>query len=208
MTALLFVDVDTQQDFCHPDGALFVKQAPAVLPNIRRLVKRALDQDALLVGSVDTHDHTAWEFAANGGPFPPHCVKGTPGWLKVKGTLPERAVFVPDGSPACTPEVPADTQAVVFEKQVYSLFANPRAEPLLDSLLQARGLTRGDVRAVVFGVATDYCVKEAALGLRARGFEVAVVTDAIAPVDPATGEQALNAMKAAGCHTLTARSLT
>lgn len=208
MTHLLFVDVDTQHDFCAADGALFVPSAPQMLPNIRALVGAAVAGGHLLVGSVDTHDFTAWEFEANGGPFPPHCLKGTPGWLKMQGTLPKRSVFVPDGSPACTPEIPQDAQAVLFEKQVYSLFANPRAEPLLDALLQRRGLTRADVRAVVFGVATDYCVKEAALGLRMRGFDVALVTDAIAPVAPDSGEAALQAMLTAGCQPITTRSLT
>ena len=159
----LFVDVDTQRDFCDPSGALFVPGAPAILDAVRALVGRAVATGHLLVGSVDTHDFTAWEFAANGGPFPPHCVKGTPGWLKMQGTLPERAVFVPDvaGRSEAAP-IPEGAQAVLFEKEVYSLFANPAAEPTLDALLARRGLGRGDVEAVVFGVATDYCVQAAA----------------------------------------------
>jgi len=202
---LLFVDVDTQHDFCDPKGALFVKGAPAALGAARALIERALTSDALLVGSVDTHDFTAWEFEANGGPFPPHCKKGTPGWLKAPGTLPERAVFVPVGEGAA--DVPEAAQAVYFEKEVYSLFVNPRAEPTLDALLARRGWTRADTCAVVFGVATDYCVQAAALGLVERGFEVVVVTDAIAAVAPETGAAALEKMKAAGCRLETTRSL-
>ena len=91
---MFYVDVDTQYDFCDPKGALAVKGAQDILPNIRSLLAHA--HGSLIVGSVDTHDFSAWEFAENGGPFPPHCVKGTPGWLKMPGTLPSRAGFVPN----------------------------------------------------------------------------------------------------------------
>ncbi len=207
-TPLLMIDVDTQQDFCAPGGALFVAGVPGVMPNIKALIEVGTSQDNLLVSSVDTHDFSAWEFEDNGGPFPAHCVKGTPGWLKMQGTLPSRTLFVPQGEANNVPELPEGLQGVVFEKEVYSLFANPRAEPVLDALLNQRGLGRGDVQAVVFGVATDYCVKAAALGLRGRGYEVAVVTDAIAAVSDETGQAALEEMKAAGCTLVTTESLT
>jgi len=57
-----------------------------------------------IIGSVDSHAWDAWEFASSEarGPngekpgFPDHCVKGTPGWLKVTGTLPPRFRFLPN----------------------------------------------------------------------------------------------------------------
>ena len=201
MTPRLFVDVDTQHDFCAPSGALFVPGAPAILDNVRRLIDHAVESDeTLLVGSVDSHNFTAWEFAANGGPFPPHCVKGTPGWLKMPGTLPDHAVFVPDLLQAEHGKVvPSGATAVYFEKEVYSMFANPEAEPLIDHLLTERGWPRDQVQAVVFGVATDYCVKAAAEGLRDRGFEVLVVSDAIAAVGDDTGRAALEHLSNLGC---------
>jgi nicotinamidase/pyrazinamidase len=194
----LYVDVDTQWDFCDPAGALAVRGAPAALEGCRALIRRAVLSRSLLVGSVDTHDFTAWELVANGGPFPPHCIKGTRGWLKIEGTLPERAVWIPNV--ACEVQIPEDATAVLFEKEVYSLFANPLAEPILDRLLARRGLSRSDVEAVVFGVATDYCVKAAALGLRERGFAVTVIEDAIAGVAADTERAALAEMRAAGCR--------
>ncbi|MEM7675678.1 MAG: isochorismatase family cysteine hydrolase [Myxococcota bacterium] len=199
MKPSLFVDVDTQHDFCDPRGALFVGGAPTILDNVRRLIRAATEQKSLLVGSVDSHNYTAWEFAANGGPFPPHCVKGTPGWLKMPDTLPERAVFVPDLLRSTHDDiVPDDASAIYFEKEVYSMFANPEAEPLIDHLLSKRGLKRADVSAVVFGVATDYCVKAAAEGLHDRGFEVTVVTDAVAAVDDAAGIETLKNLNQKG----------
>lgn len=206
----VFVDVDTQSDFCALGGALFVSGAPAAMPACARLVARAVADGALLVGSVDSHAHDAWEFATNGnrGPagedprFPPHCVKGTPGWLKLPETLPARFYFVPvvpDERAAA--RVPPGTQAVYFEKEVYSLFANPNAAPVLDALAPA-----GPLEFVVFGVATDYCVRAAALGLLGwiadrparAGSRVVVAADAIAAVTDEGGAAAVRELAAAG----------
>jgi nicotinamidase/pyrazinamidase len=216
----VFVDVDTQHDFCRPDGALFVSGAPAAMPACARLVARAVADGAVLVGSVDSHAHDAWEFAGNGrvGPagedprFPPHCVKGTPGWLKLPETLPARFYFVPVvPDPEAAARIPPRTQAVYFEKEVYSLFANPNAAPVLDAIAPA-----GPVEFVVFGVATDYCVRAAALGLRewidARpqraGSRVVVASDAIAAVTPEGGAAALRALADAGVALATTDALT
>ena len=88
-----------------------------------------------------------------------------------------------------------------FEKEVYSLFANPNAAPVLDALCPA-----GPLEFVVFGVATDYCVRAAALGLKdwiaARpdrvGSRVVVASDAIAAVTEEGGRSALQELSAAG----------
>ena len=199
----LFVDVDTQHDFCHPEGALHVPGAPKIMGAVQALIGAgARRTDVLLVGSVDTHDFTAWEFAENGGPFPPHCLKGTPGWLKMPDTLPERSIFVPNVTGTPSP-VPEGTEAIYFEKEVYSLFANPQAETIVTRLLETRRLRPSEVEAIVFGVATDYCIKAAALGLRERGFPVSVVRDATAAVADASDKQAQEVMRAAGCRFIT-----
>ena len=62
------------------------------------------------------------------------------------------------------------TQGVYFEKEVYSLFANPLAERFLASLAARLPGERAALELVVYGVATDYCVKAAALGLAERGY--------------------------------------
>lgn len=208
----IYIDVDTQFDFCDPAGALFVKGAPAIMDNVRALIAQATKTGDLLFGSVDSHNFSAWEFAENGGPFPPHCVKGTPGWLKMPGTLPDRAVFVPNlpkeeqikNHSALLPE---GAKAIFFEKEVYSLFANPEAENVMKTVLKAQNIDQTQTQSIVFGVATDYCVKAAALGLRERGYPVSVVTDAIAAVDEAGGQAAVEEMKAAGCQLVTTSEL-
>jgi nicotinamidase/pyrazinamidase len=202
----VLIDVDTQHDFCDPQGALFVAGADALSGRFRALTERAVASGTPIVGSVDSHAFDAWEFAGapEAGPkgerpgFPPHCVKGTAGWLKVPGTLAARARFVPNvamGDADLRAHVePHGPQQILLEKEVYSLFANPNADGVLDLIL---GSGAEPARFVVYGVALDYCVRAAALGLveylqrRARQGEVWLCADATASVVAAGGEAAL-----------------
>lgn len=208
MARRIYIDVDTQYDFCDPKGALFVKGAVEATRVSAKLVQQAVREGSLVLGSVDSHNHEAWEFSTNEnkGPsgekpgFPPHCVKGTWGWLKVPETLPERFAFV--AVDAVEPSYPESSQAVYFEKEVYSLFVNPNAAKVLDKVV-------GDeaVEFVVFGVATDYCVRAAALGLRswaaakegaAARSTVTVVRDAVAGVAEESTQAAWKELEVAG----------
>ena len=176
----------------------------------------ATDHDAPIVSSVDSHAFDAWEFAgaAVAGPrgerpnFPPHCVKGTPGWLKVPGTLAERVRFVPN-VPLRHDELRRAVRAnrpqqIVLEKEVYSLFANPNADLVLDELVG-----QAPARFFVFGVALDYCVRAACVGLeeylsrKHLDGEVWLVEDATAPVTAAGGEKTLAALAEANVHVRT-----
>lgn len=211
----LLIDVDVQSDFCEKTGALFVPGSPNDV--FRALVAWAVATDTRILGSVDSHAWDAWELASNTrvGPngekpnFPDHCIKGTRGWLKVDGTLPPRFRFLPN-----VPDAPfgdivgellrGDTQAVYFEKEVYSLFANPLAEPFLRGLV---ALLPSPPELFVFGVATDYCVKAAALGLAERGYRTALLTDAIAGITPEGTTAALDEMRRAGVRLTTSAEL-
>jgi nicotinamidase/pyrazinamidase len=212
---VVLIDVDVQNDFCEKTGSLHVPGAPN--ERFRTLVRWAVDRGVRIVGSVDSHAWDAWEFASNqnrgpGGEkpnFPDHCVKGTPGWLKLEGTLPRRFRFLPNVADAPLGNTVAelasgDTQAVYFEKEVYSLFANPLAERFLRSYVT---LLEQPPELVVFGVATDYCVKAAALGLAERGYKTALLTDAIAGITAEGTQAALAAMERAGVRLTTTAEL-
>jgi nicotinamidase/pyrazinamidase len=211
----VLVDVDIQNDFCLPDGALSVAGSPNDL--YRALVAHAVKEKLPILGSVDSHAYDAWEFASSAAPapdgakpnFPDHCVKGTRGWLKVDGTLPPRFRFVP-----CVPGLDAEAlaaelargaaQALYFEKEVYSLFVNPNAEGVLASLARRAGEA---LECVVFGVATDYCVKAAALGLRERGYDTALVTDGVRGITDAGTAAALSEMTARGVRMISSAAV-
>jgi nicotinamidase/pyrazinamidase len=211
----VLVDVDVQFDFCDAKGALFVRGSPN--DRFRALVKWAVGRGVRILGSVDSHAWDAWEFASNTTAcpsgekpnFPDHCVKGTPGWLKVEGTLPPRFRFLPNAADVPFESVVAemqrgDTQAVYFEKEVYSLFANPLAERFVRAFV---GSFDAPPELFVFGVATDYCVKAAALGLAERGYRTALLTDAIAGITPEGTAKALAEMQRAGVRLTTSAEL-
>jgi nicotinamidase/pyrazinamidase len=192
MELIVRVDVDTQNGFCHPKGGLAVHGAEKILPLVGRLNREAEERGYRLLGSVDTHESYSAEFQENGGPWPVHCVKGTWDWLKAPETLPKRFLIVAAAHYERALERP--DVALYFEKDLYSLFDNPNAEPIVRELA-ARG-----ARFQVYGVATDYCVKAAALGIRQRApaARIQVITDAVAAVTPPGGEQALAEMRAKG----------
>ncbi len=89
---------------------------------------------------------------------------------------------------------------MIFEKPTFDVFDNP-------NFIEYIRRERYD-EFVVFGVATDYCVRAAAVGLAKRGFGVIVVTDAVRAVNPETGGKALEEMKSLGVKFKTTDEIT
>jgi nicotinamidase/pyrazinamidase len=170
-TALIAVDV--QGDFL-PGGSLAVADGFAVVPP---LVAAAHSAD-VVVATRDWHTPDHVSFAARGGPWPPHCVAGTPG-----GALEPRIdriadVVVSKGSNS--------------EVDAYSGFDRTP----LAALLRAMDVDR----VVVGGLATDYCVRATVLDALREGFAVTVLRDAVRAVEvsPGDGARALAEMQDAG----------
>jgi nicotinamidase/pyrazinamidase len=170
-TALLAVDV--QPDFM-PGGALAVAGGDAVVAPLLRAAQRA----DLVVATRDWHPADHVSFAARGGPWPVHCVAGTPG-----------ALIAPKIDRIADVVVSKGTNS---EADAYSGFDGTP----LAALLHAAGVTR----LLVGGLATDYCVRATALDALREGFEVVVLRDAVRAVDvePGAGRRALEEMRAAG----------
>lgn len=188
-----FIDVDTQFDFMSPQGALYVPGAENLLPVLERLTRFAVDNGIPIVSTLDAHESDDPEFAR----FPPHCVKDTPGYTKVPETLlPGHALISGEPQAGELPEAPQ----WLLEKQVFSLFDNPNAKRLLRGPAAA-------ARYVVYGVATEYCVRANVLDLLDRGLSIVLLTDAILPVDSAAGESALAEMRTRGVVLTTAGEL-
>lgn len=206
----ILVDVDTQIDFMAPEGSLYVPASPSVVPDIRKILQQADLRGVPILGSVDSHGYDSWEFQDNGGPFPTHCVKGQPGWTRFHHDLPARTRFVAmqepvDGtvstlagesshaagnrtlSAADLASEAIDGVGIYFEKEVYSLFSNPVAEIIIETLVDRLG-GRDAVQFDVIGYCTGgYCVDEAAFGLAERGYRVRVLGYATAAIGGTDG---------------------
>ncbi|MFN3428891.1 MAG: cysteine hydrolase family protein [Candidatus Sericytochromatia bacterium] len=184
-TRTILVDIDTQFDFMDPTGALYVPGAERLYGVQSALRAVAAERGIPHLATMDTHTPDDPEFTQYS--FPPHCVRGTAGWAKVDATR----QTAPFPVKADGPEVLAHRE-LLFQKNTFDAFSNPAFGAAVARLAPAE--------AVVFGVATDYCVKAAVLGLLAAGVPVVVVEDAIAAVTAETGEAAIAEMKAAGAR--------
>lgn len=94
-TALLIVDA--QNDF-FPGGALPVPDGDAILPALNAYVHIFHDAGWPVFASRDWHPSETTHFHSFGGPWPAHCVQGTPGAAFHTGlALPEEAIVVSKG---------------------------------------------------------------------------------------------------------------
>jgi nicotinamidase/pyrazinamidase len=84
---------------------------------------------------------------------------------------------------------------LIVEKPVYDFTTNVNFDAILASL--------GQPRFVVFGVATEYCVRSDVLALRKRNLPVALVLDAIKPISEEGGRKAIAEMVAEGAQLVT-----
>jgi nicotinamidase/pyrazinamidase len=195
---LVFLDVDTQVDFMLPSGALYVPQAEEIVPQLKDLMRCAELHHIPVISSADAHPPDDPSFAE----WAPHCVVGTPGQRRIRETELGGARVVANRPGAFAPPANWSGQTVI-EKTEYDVSTNPNFEAVLDSLHRWLGRPVGKVHFVVFGVATEYCVRSSALALRHRGLPVDLVTDAIQPINEEGGRKALEEMVAAGVRLTT-----
>jgi nicotinamidase/pyrazinamidase len=170
------VIVDFQNDFC-PGGALAVPDGDAIAAQLNDLASSG--EYDLVVATRDWHPPDHSSFAEQGGPWPVHCVAGTPGAELHHGLDPTPIdVVVDKGQDRLT--------------EGYSGFEGTR----LAELLRERGVDH----VTVVGLATDYCVKNTALDALREGFNVTVDSTATRGVEvqPGDSERALGELRAAG----------
>jgi nicotinamidase/pyrazinamidase len=168
-------DVDTQVDFMHPDGKLYVRGAEQTVPAMKVLVDAARAAGIVHVASADDHELTDAEIAAEPDfrtTYPPHCLRGTRGARKIPETDQQDPVPI---ALELLPEQYLEGREFLLLKKSFDVFTNPNTDRLLDRL-------RPD-RVVVFGVATDVCDDAAIRAFLARGLKVRFVEDAARGLD-------------------------
>jgi nicotinamidase/pyrazinamidase len=191
MARVIFWDVDTQFDFMHADGKLYVPDAEHIIPNLKQLTDYAHGHGIRIVASAD--DHVAGHPEISERPdwkttFPPHCMRGTPGQRKIAETaLTDPLVIEPvRADPAALADrVRAHRGDILFHKHRFDVFTNENVMPVLEALAP------DDI--VLYGVATDVCDKAAVEGLLERlpQARLFVVTDAVKGIDKDVSEQLL-----------------
>ena len=170
--ALLIVDV--QRDFL-PGGALAVPEGDQVVPVLASVSGYFSRQRLPVIASRDWHPPDHCSFQAQGGPWPPHCVAGTPGAELDPGLrLPPDTLIV--------------DKAGTSDKDAYSAFEGTE----LDHRLKRQGVRR----LFIGGLVTEYCVLNTAADAIKNGYEVVLINDAIRAIDRAEGRRAIDTLRA------------
>ena len=181
----VFVDIDTQFDFMNPRGNLYVPDAEDIIDNIIKLFDYAKEHKIKILSSVDAHTVDDPEFKL----FPSHCIKGTLGNQKIEASTCKDNIFIENVEQDIT-ESMMDHEQIIVESQTFDIFESINTDGIVNKL--------DACNYVVFGVATDYCVKAAVLGLLKRGYSVSLVTDATKAITKEGEEKSLNEMKDTG----------
>ncbi|MCU1339968.1 MAG: isochorismatase hydrolase [Bryobacterales bacterium] len=189
----VFFDVDTQLDFMYPAGALYVPGAESIVPQVAALNRFAAEHGIPVVSTMDAHTENDPEFLQ----WPPHCVAGTAGQQKPAATLLESRLAIPSTPRNFDVE---GARQILIEKQSVDCFTNPNLPALLDRL--------DAEQCVIYGVVTEICVRNAALGLLRSGRRVKLVTDAVRNLDDTKCAQFLQEFAAAGGELATVREIT
>jgi nicotinamidase/pyrazinamidase len=173
----VFVDIDSQRDFLDPAGALYVPGSQAILPRLASLTRHARVNAIPVLATACAHSPDDEELTQ----FPPHCMVGTPGQHRVDATAWKGSVVV-------APDEAFDgrlTAHLTLEKRALDIFSRRDAGQVVARYNEGRPWF------VVYGVATEYCVRCAVLGLLQRGCRVAVVVDGIRAIDAARETEVL-----------------
>ncbi len=178
--ALLIVDV--QNDFL-PGGSLAVVGAEAIIPVLNRYIDFFTLRSLPVFASRDWHPVRHCSFSDRGGPWPGHCVAGTPGaefssLLK----LPQQLFVI--------------SKATHEDQDAYSAFDGTNLANLF--------MQHGVERLFIGGLATDYCVLHTVQDALKHGFAVSLLVDAVGAVNVVAdaGERAIDAMLSAGAVAL------
>ncbi len=155
------VVVDVQNDFL-PGGALGVPHGDEILEPLNGYVALFRERGLPIVATRDWHPPDHCSFAAQGGPWPVHCVAGSEGAeLASALVLPEATIEI--------------RKASTVDKDAYSGFDGTD--------LAARLRALGVRRVFVAGLATDYCVLHTVLDALGERLETVVLEDAVRAVD-------------------------
>jgi len=182
--------VDMQGDFTiWKEGSLGVPGSDAAfVKKVEQATRELKEAGFLIFGTQDWHppDHISFYTNHPGkNPFdviqingrtqvlwPPHCVQGT------------------------------ENAKILLDDELFTAIARKGQNPMFDSYsgFQDHGGMKTDLdmilqtyhvsSLVIYGIATDYCVKATALDAAAMGYEVAVVGDLCRGVAPETTDQA------------------
>jgi len=210
MPRTIFWDVDTQVDFMKETGKLYVPGSEEIIPVVRALTDYAHARGIPIVASADDHVPGHRELSRTPDwktTFPDHCMRGTPGQLKIAETALRDPLVVepePEDPAALAARVRAHVAAggdLLLHKHWFDVFTNPNVPAVLDAL--------DPETIVLYGVATDVCDRYAVEGLLAHrpGTRLWFVADAARAIDRDAERALLDMWRAHGVRMVSAADI-
>jgi nicotinamidase/pyrazinamidase len=198
----IFWDVDTQHDFMDPDGKLYVKGAELIKPKLAQLTAYAHTNGIQIIASSDDHELEHEEISATPDfekTFPPHCMRGTEGAMKIPETALESPMViepVPIAHETLVRQLSTHKGDVLIRKHRFDVFSNPNTRSVIEAW--------DPTTIVIYGVTLDYCVKYAIDGMIDIGVPmILLVLDATKPIVPEAVEPLLKRWHQEGVSVVT-----
>jgi nicotinamidase/pyrazinamidase len=175
MNNIVFVNIDTQNDFIMSDGKLPVPHAESIRPELQKLTEIASLYNLTVINTCDWHDENSSELSSTPdyiNTFPEHCMKDTEGAKFIKETNPIHPFVIDYNYDSFLVEDAIQHRNIIIRKDKFDVFSgNPYSESLFEKFQEHI--------FIVYGVAENVCVNFAVEGLLNRGKEVYVVKEAI-----------------------------
>ena len=191
MKSLIIVDV--QNDFCNPEGALYVPGGENVIQPIIDYVNKNKANLNQIIFTRDWHTKKDESFEKNGGKWPVHCVQGTDG-ANIESNL--YSALAKSGikiSIVNKGTVPDHEEYGAFEHCGTFHHLHPNDPPHVKNCYFANTESSSGCRITtenltVCGIAGDYCVKETMKNLLKhwRNFKISVLMNGVASIDGGT----------------------
>lgn len=174
---ILFWNVDTQIDFMHSDGKLYVRDAETIQNKLAELTKIAEEKKIQVVNTCDYHFSNSAELSGEPNfitTFPEHCMADSDGCEFITETKPGKAYTIDWNKKysVCEIEYALENRNIIIRKDAFDVFeGNQNTEEIVKRI--------NPKKIIVYGVTTNVCVNCAVIGLAKRDFEVIVISDAI-----------------------------
>ncbi len=193
----VLVDLNTQHDFFHTDGACPVLDIDELYKRLRRLIAWVRRNQVPLISSMDVHrDVETAESSSNNG----RCIEGTEGQTKLDFTvLPNHVYIAGDNTLSVRIDLFKHHQQVIFPQRSEDLFANPKADRFITQLKTEE--------FIVFGAVAEHEVRAIVLGLLARNKKVAIVADGCGAWNLSESDLSIRQMQAKGARVTTVDEL-
>lgn len=175
MTAKALISIDYTVDFVADEGLLTAGQpAQAIDERIAEVTREAYERGDYIFFAIDLHEKED-PFHPESKLFPPHNIRGTKG-RDLYGKLAPLYESIKDSS-----------RVFWMDKRHYSAFSGTD----LDLRLRERGVKT----VILTGVLTDICVLHTAVDAYNLGYDIEVVSSAVASITDQGHQFALNHFK-------------